>query len=197
MSDSTNIPRVPAGVEVVPILDFGSQFVQLIARRVREAGAFSILLAPDTPVEVLQALRPKGIILSGGPSSVDGENAPTCDPRILDMGVPVLGVCYGLQLMCSLLGGRVVPADKREYGRAKLAVEGRGGVVAGEVLGVVAPLDVEVGVGGPEGLDDAGLFDDVFSDDAKTGDPEIDAYLDEDDDETPGMENIDDHVDLF
>ena len=131
MSDSTNIPRVPAGVEVVPILDFGSQFVQLIARRVREAGAFSILLAPDTPVEVLQALRPKGIILSGGPSSVDGENAPTCDPRILDMGVPVLGVCYGLQLMCSLLGGRVVPADKREYGRAKLAVEGRGGMFHG------------------------------------------------------------------
>ena len=106
VSDSTNIPRVPAGVEVVPILDFGSQFVQLIARRVREAGAFSILLAPDTPMEVLQALRPKGIILSGGPSSVDGENAPSCDPRILDMGVPVLGVCYGLQLMCSLLGGR-------------------------------------------------------------------------------------------
>ena len=91
MTDSHDIPHVPAGVEVVPILDFGSQFVQLIARRVREAGAFSILLAPDTPVEVLQALRPKGIILSGGPSSVDGENAPTCDPRILDMGVPVLG----------------------------------------------------------------------------------------------------------
>lgn len=131
MSDSTNIPRVPAGVEVVPILDFGSQFVQLIARRVREAGAFSILLAPDTPAEVLQSLRPKGIILSGGPSSVDGENAPTCDPRILDMGVPVLGVCYGLQLMCSLLGGRVVPADKREYGRAKLAVESRGGMFHG------------------------------------------------------------------
>ena len=90
MTDSHDIPHVPAGVEVVPILDFGSQFVQLIARRVREAGAFSILLAPDTPVEVLQALRPKGIILSGGPSSVDAENAPTCDPRILDMGVPVL-----------------------------------------------------------------------------------------------------------
>ena len=126
VTNSTNIPHVPAGVEVVPILDFGSQFVQLIARRVREAGAFSILLAPDTPVEVLQALRPKGIILSGGPSSVDGENTPTCDPRILDMGVPVLGVCYGLQLMCSVLGGRVVPADKREYGRAKLGVQGRG-----------------------------------------------------------------------
>ena len=124
VTDSHDIPHVPAGVEVVPILDFGSQFVQLIARRVREAGAFSILLAPDTPVEVL---KPRGqrIILSGGPSSVDGENAPTCDPRILDMGVPVLGVCYGLQLM-QCVGGTCGPGRQREYGRAKVGVQGRG-----------------------------------------------------------------------
>ena len=85
---------VPA-TETIPILDFGSQYTQLIARRIRELGAFSLLVAPDTDLETIRGLNPKGIILSGGPSSVNEAGAPTCDPGILDLGVPVLGICYG------------------------------------------------------------------------------------------------------
>ncbi len=116
----------PAGVEVIPILDFGTQYAQLIARRVREAGAFGLLVAPDTPVEELAALEPRGIILSGGPASVtvgpSGPSGPRCDPRLFELGVPVLGICYGMQLGCSLLGGRVEAAKAGEYGRAKLTI---------------------------------------------------------------------------
>jgi len=108
--------------EVIPVLDFGSQYAQLIARRVREAGAFSILVAPDTPFETLRGLRPKGIILSGGPASVYEPGAPRCDPRLLELNVPVLGICYGMQIGCQLLGSRVEPAKAREYGRANLHV---------------------------------------------------------------------------
>ena len=108
--------------EIVPILDFGSQTAQLIARRVREAGAFSLLVAPTITVEELRAMRPKGIILSGGPASVYSENAPTCDPGILDLGVPVLGICYGMQLLCRHLGCDIKGADSREFGRANLHI---------------------------------------------------------------------------
>ncbi|MGI9431572.1 MAG: glutamine-hydrolyzing GMP synthase [Myxococcota bacterium] len=121
----------PAGVEVVPILDFGSQFVQLIARRAREAGAFSMLVAPDTPIEQLEALQPKGIILSGGPASVAAGAAPRCDDRLFELGVPVLGICYGMQLACQLLGCRVEPSDAREFGRARLTIKESGGLLAG------------------------------------------------------------------
>ena len=86
--------------EVIPILDFGSQYAQLIARRVREAGVYSELVRPDISLEQLRAINPKGIILSGGPSSVYEANAPRCDPHIFDLGVPVLGICYGMQLRC-------------------------------------------------------------------------------------------------
>ncbi len=108
--------------EVIPILDFGSQYAQLIARRVREAGVYSILVRPDLSLDQLRALNPRGIILSGGPSSVYEPNAPRCDPNIFDLGVPVLGICYGMQLGAELLGGKVKPAKAREFGRAKLTL---------------------------------------------------------------------------
>jgi GMP synthase (glutamine-hydrolysing) len=108
--------------EVIPILDFGSQYAQLIARRVREAGVYSELVRPDISLEELKKMSPKGLILSGGPSSVYEPNAPKSDPRIFELGVPVLGICYGMQLASQLLGGQVKPAKAREYGRAKLHV---------------------------------------------------------------------------
>ncbi|MHC4976750.1 MAG: glutamine-hydrolyzing GMP synthase [Planctomycetota bacterium] len=111
--------------EVVPVLDFGSQTAQLIARRVRDAGAFSILVRPDIPLEEIRALNPKGIILSGGPSSVYDEGSPTCDPRILEMGVPVLGICYGMQLACQMLGCTIERGVSREFGRANLHITDR------------------------------------------------------------------------
>ncbi|MCP4758227.1 MAG: glutamine-hydrolyzing GMP synthase [Planctomycetes bacterium] len=121
----------PAGVETIPIIDFGSQYAQLIARRVREAGAFSILVAPDVSLEHLRSLEPAGIILSGGPSSIDEPGAPRCDPGIFDLGIPVLGICYGMQLGCHMLGATVDRAESREYGRAKLAIEDDSGLFAG------------------------------------------------------------------
>ncbi len=108
--------------EVIPILDFGSQTAQLIARRVREAGAFSILLPPDTPAKKLRDLTPQGIILSGGPSSVYDDNAPICDPEIFDLNIPILGICYGMQLATRALGGTIKPANHREFGRATLHI---------------------------------------------------------------------------
>ena len=117
--------------ETILILDFGSQYAQLIARRVREAGAFSLLVAPSTPLETLRGLNPKGIIFSGGPSSVHEEGAPRCDERIFELGVPVLGICYGMQLGCQLLGGTITPAPAREYGRARLEIGERGGLLDG------------------------------------------------------------------
>src|SRR5215218_10498081 len=95
--------------EVIPILDFGSQYAQLIARRVREKGVYSEMVRPDISVAELKKLNPKGIILSGGPSSVYEAGAPRCDPKIFDLGVPILGICYGLQVMAYSLGGKVEP----------------------------------------------------------------------------------------
>ena len=121
---------IPAA-ETIPILDFGSQYTQLIARRVRELGAFSLLVAPDTDLETIRALNPKGVILSGGPSSVHESGAPVCDPGILELGVPVLGICYGMQLGCEMLGGTVKSASSREYGRAQLEIGNDEGLLAG------------------------------------------------------------------
>jgi GMP synthase (glutamine-hydrolysing) len=117
--------------EVIPILDFGGQTIQLIARRVREAGCFSILVAPDISAAELVTLNPRGIILSGGPASVYDKGAPTCDPAIFDLGVPVLGICYGMQLAAKLLGGKVTPSDHKEFGRAQLAIADRLDLFAG------------------------------------------------------------------
>jgi GMP synthase (glutamine-hydrolysing) len=108
--------------EVIPILDFGSQYAQLIARRVREKGVFSELVRPDISADELRKLNPKGLILSGGPSSVYEPNAPRCDPKIFDLGIPILGICYGMQIGAQVLGGQVKPAKAREYGRARLKV---------------------------------------------------------------------------
>jgi GMP synthase (glutamine-hydrolysing) len=110
--------------EVVPILDFGSQTAQLIARRVRELGVFTLLVSPSISPKELLAMNPKGIILSGGPSSVYESGAPKCDPAIFDLGIPVLGICYGMQLAAHVLGGEVKPSREREFGRAHIALSG-------------------------------------------------------------------------
>jgi GMP synthase (glutamine-hydrolysing) len=111
--------------EVIPILDFGSQTAQLIARRVREAGCFSVLVAPSIAAADLARMNPKGIILSGGPSSVYEPGAPTCDPALFDLSVPVLGICYGLQIAAKIMGGQITPGTHREFGRAQLSITDR------------------------------------------------------------------------
>jgi GMP synthase (glutamine-hydrolysing) len=130
--DPADVFALPAGVsEVVPILDFGSQYVQLIARRVREAGVYSMLVPPDFPVDELRKLNPVGVILSGGPSSVYDDHAPKPDPQLFDLGVPVLGICYGMQVGCQLLGAEVNHATSREYGRARLKIQETTGLFKG------------------------------------------------------------------
>ncbi len=125
-----DLPQAMRG-QVVPILDFGSQYVQLIARRVREAGVFSLLVAPDTPIEKLAAMQPKGLILSGGPASVYESTAPACDPALFDLGVPVLGICYGMQAACQQLGAKVHRSTAREYGRTTLTIQDATDLLAG------------------------------------------------------------------
>lgn len=108
--------------EIIAILDFGSQYIQLIARRVREHNVYSAICKAGTTVEELKRMDVKGIILSGGPASVYSPNAPKCDERIFQMGVPILGICYGMQLGCQTLGAKVEPAQSREYGRTNLSI---------------------------------------------------------------------------
>ncbi|OPZ87047.1 MAG: GMP synthase (glutamine-hydrolyzing) [bacterium ADurb.Bin429] len=122
MSSSSAIPQVTRPDEFVIVLDFGAQYSQLIARRIRECKVYCELLPHDTPAAELAALNPKGIVLSGGPDSVYDPEAPGCDPSIFELGIPVLGICYGMQYMAHCLGGTVVPGDKREYGRTELHV---------------------------------------------------------------------------
>ncbi|MBQ7189506.1 MAG: glutamine-hydrolyzing GMP synthase [Kiritimatiellae bacterium] len=106
----------------VAILDFGSQYTQLIARRVREQHVYSEILPYTTTAAELAARKPSGVILSGGPNSVFDPNSPKCDPALFQMGVPVLGICYGMQLMTQMLGGKVIPGEKREYGHVRIAI---------------------------------------------------------------------------
>ncbi|MEN3001185.1 MAG: glutamine-hydrolyzing GMP synthase [Armatimonadota bacterium] len=108
--------------EQVVVLDFGGQYTQLIARRVRECQVFCEILPYNTPLDALCARQPKGIILSGGPASVYEPNAPRVEPALFEMGVPILGICYGHQLMAQMLGGEVQPAAQREYGRTHLTI---------------------------------------------------------------------------
>jgi GMP synthase (glutamine-hydrolysing) len=108
--------------QTIVVLDFGSQYTQLIARRLRELSVYSEIWAPDAPAEQIRARRPAGIILSGGPRSVSDNGAPTCDGDVFDLGIPVLGICYGMQLMAHSLGGTVAPARQREFGHAEVTV---------------------------------------------------------------------------
>ncbi|HEV2012444.1 MAG TPA: glutamine-hydrolyzing GMP synthase [Candidatus Dormibacteraeota bacterium] len=114
--------------ELVLVLDFGSQYSQLIARRVREAGVYCELIPGTTPWEAIRGRAPRALILSGGPASVYEEGAPRCDPAALAAGVPVLGICYGMQLLAYQLGGKVAPAGKREYGPASVQIEDQAGL---------------------------------------------------------------------
>jgi GMP synthase (glutamine-hydrolysing) len=110
-------------MEQIVILDFGSQYTQVIARRIRECNVYSVILGHDTPAVEIAALAPRGIILSGGPSSVYAKNAPLPDKNIFALGVPVLGICYGVQLFAQFLGGKVEKGLKREYGKGVLTVK--------------------------------------------------------------------------
>lgn len=109
--------------DLVVVLDFGAQYSQLIARRVRELHAYSLILPFDTPLGELLALRPKGVILSGGPASVYEPGAPRCDPDLFNARIPTLGICYGMQLMAHVLGGETGAAVRKEYGRTRLFVD--------------------------------------------------------------------------
>ncbi len=102
--------------QTVLVLDFGGQYKELIARRVREQGVYSLILPGDTPIEKIRELAPVGIIFTGGPSSVYGEGSPDVDGEIFRLGIPVLGICYGMHLMCHKLGGKVSKAEVKEYG---------------------------------------------------------------------------------
>ena len=119
---SQHPPNLATAHEVVLVLDFGSQTAQLIARRIRDAGVYAVLVRPDIPAGELAGMSPKGIVLSGGPASVFEADAPEIDPEILDLGVPVLGICYGMQLACKHLGATIRPARHREFGRAPLQI---------------------------------------------------------------------------
>ncbi len=132
--------------QLILVLDFGSQYTQLIARRIREQSVYCEIhpytLAADPELRQLRSMKPTGIVLSGGPSSVYDEGAPTIPTAIYELGVPVLGICYGAQLTAKLLGGDVRPADKREYGRATVRIKRSEGVFKtigqGEEIGVWA-----------------------------------------------------------
>ncbi len=126
--------------EKILILDFGSQYTQLIARRVRELGVYCEIHRPDLPLAELKAFAPRGIILSGGPMSVEQAGAPRCVPEVFELGVPVLGICYGLQLLSKLLGGKVDKSAHREFGPAAVEVLAARGPFAGFQAG--AKLDV-------------------------------------------------------
>ncbi len=109
--------------QLVIVLDFGGQYKELIARRVRECNVCSVIKPGDMALDDIRALSPIGIILTGGPDSVYCDGAPTCDPKLFDMGIPILGICYGLQLMVYSTGGEVKPCSKSEYGRTKVTVD--------------------------------------------------------------------------
>lgn len=117
--------------ETVVILDFGAQYTQLIARRIREVGVYCEILPYNTSLDSIRRLQPRGIVLSGGPSSVYEDGAPHCAREVLDLGVPVLGICYGVQLMSYFLGGQVEPSTRREYGAARVKVLGESRLLAG------------------------------------------------------------------
>ncbi len=109
--------------DTILVIDFGGQYNQLIARRIREANVYCEMIPYNTPIEKIKEKNPVGIVLTGGPSSVYAEGAPHCDPKLFQLGVPVLGICYGMQLMAHFLGGEVKPAVHREYGKTDIKVD--------------------------------------------------------------------------
>src|SRR3954462_1612623 len=115
----------------VLVLDFGGQYSQLIARRVREQGVFSELLPHTVPLEEIRSRAPRGLILSGGPASVYADGAPAVRRELLELGIPVLGICYGMQAIALELGGRIEPAAGGEFGRARLDVREQGRLLHG------------------------------------------------------------------
>ncbi|MEA2360392.1 MAG: hypothetical protein QOI62_3652 [Solirubrobacteraceae bacterium] len=123
--------EAPRSVDEVVVLDYGGQYSQLIARRVRECGVFSELLPHHVGAEEVARRRPKGLILSGGPASVYADGAPRLDRELLELGIPVLGICYGMQLVAASLGGRVEGAEVGEFGRSRLTVREPGTLLAG------------------------------------------------------------------
>jgi len=132
MQEQGSKPKSELGGVVV--LDFGGQYTQLIARRIREQQVFSAILPCTTSLEEIRKFAPAGIVLSGGPSSVYDPDAPKCDPKVLELGIPVLGICYGMQWITHKLGGKVEKADRREYGRAFLKVDCEGGPESSELF---------------------------------------------------------------
>src|SRR6202048_589699 len=126
----------------IVVLDFGGQYTQLIARRIREQQVFSSIFPCSTSMEEMMKLEPVGVVLSGGPSSVYDETAPKCDPKLLALGVPILGICYGMQWITHTLGGKVERAERREYGRAQLNIENADGSKSDLFCGVASSLRV-------------------------------------------------------
>ena len=133
------VGRMEAELGGVVVLDFGGQYTQLIARRIREQQVFSSILPCTTSMEELMKLEPVGVVLSGGPSSVYDPEAPKCDPKLLSLGVPVLGICYGMQWITHTLGGKVERAERREYGRAQLNLENASDDGVSDLFTGVAP----------------------------------------------------------
>jgi GMP synthase (glutamine-hydrolysing) len=131
LADESAPVDVPRKVDEVVVLDYGGQYSQLIARRVRECGVFSELLPHHVGAEEVKRRKPKGLILSGGPASVYADGAPKLDRELLELGIPVLGICYGMQLVALNLGGRVEGAEVGEFGRSTLHVRESGKLLAG------------------------------------------------------------------
>lgn len=136
--DSSTINATALSNERILVLDFGSQYAQLIARRVREQNVYCEIIRHDLSAAAIAEKKPAGIILSGGPASVYAEGAPRCDPQIFELGIPVLGICYGMQLACEALGSKVGHCASREYGRAALKI----GDASGLLAGLPASMDV-------------------------------------------------------
>src|ERR671918_2343035 len=123
----TDASTANGAAEEVLVLDFGGQYSQLIARRIRECGVFAELLPHDTALERIRERGPRALVLSGGPASVYSEGAPTLRRELLQLGIPVLGICYGMQAMVRVLGGRVEGAESGEFGRTELTLANGGG----------------------------------------------------------------------
>ena len=124
--------------ENIVVLDFGGQYNQLIARRVRECHVYCEVHPYTIDIETLKRMEPSGIILTGGPNSVYGDDSPQCNAEVFRLGVPVLGICYGAQLLAHQLGGKVATAPVSEYGRTEVTIDDRSGLLASSTLSKAA-----------------------------------------------------------